>query len=437
MGKLHGYVTSGVAALLAGSLALTGCGGDGGSGAGGTTSTGGETSTGGTNGGDTGGNGNDTGGSAGDTGTGGSDPTGCTVTLPSDWSAPDWETNTADTLTLVNRLPALTGAALMQGAETGDVEDLELSDLTAAFEDGDPSLSDVSTGYFRGVVNTSFEEFVAAIDVGALDLVDGDGEWAPGTDGGIWSTPTRAFNTGGLEIRQVVEKGLFGGIFYGYAVGLTTGTLDEATIDSIAAAFGANAGLNPGRSNDAVEENQNRFSANYAYQMGLYSEARQALIDAKAYAGDEECTAERDAAIVHFFRTWEQALVARHVFYSNGGANGVAAAPDAADLQAALQAALHLQAEGVGLVMSLYGLPDPDSGPLSGAARLMSDEDIVGILEPLGIDVEDDPANATLGNFVSDPDGYAEAVADLEDVVVDVFGLTPADLDLWRSPTDG
>lgn len=437
MTKLHWYVTSGFGVLLAGSLAVTGCGdsdskgSSGSGGAAGSDATGGETSSGGTGEDGTGGTG-DAGspGAAGDTGS-----SACTVTPPSTWSAPDWETNAAPALELVNRLPALTGAALMQGAEAGTLVDpLELSDLTAAFEAGDPSLSDAATEYFRGVANTSFGDFVAAIEAGAQDLVDEEGEWDPGADGGIWSTPARAFNTGGLEIRQVVDKGAFGGLFYGYAVGLTTGPIDEATIDAIVAAFGANSGLNPGRSNDPDEEKRNRFSANYLFQMGLYGEARQALIDAKAYAQDDDCAVERDAALVHFFRTWELGLFARHIFYSNAGAKDVAAASSADDVPAALQAALHKQAEGVGLALGLYGLPDPTSGPLAGAARLMSDDDVAAALAPLGIDVESPLADATLGEFVSDPEGYADAVTEVEDAIADVFGLTPQDVEAFRNP---
>src|SRR5690606_13568520 len=99
-----------------------------------------------------------------------------------------------------------------------------------------------------------------------------------------------------------------------------------------------------------------------------------------------------------------------------------------------LHAALHQQAEGIGLAWGFYGVPDPQTGPLAGAGRLMRDENIAAALAPLGIDVDGAPGDATFADFVSDPEGYAEAVEEIESVIADVFGLTATDLNAFRNP---
>jgi hypothetical protein len=359
--------------------------------------------------------------------------TSCAVTPPTTWNAPEWDANTVEARGLLERLTALTGDALMRGAETGAVTLTAVTELTAAYEAGAPSLKSVASTSFDGMLGDSFEEFFAAVGAGTQDLVDAGGNWMPGEAGGIWSTSTRAFNEGGLEVRQIVDKGLFGGALYAYALGLTTGTIDGARIDAMAAAFGANSAFTPGRNDDAVEANRNFFSANYVYRMGFYAEAKQALIDAKAYAADPECVAERDASIQAFFRVWEQGLFARFVFYSNEGALGISEAVD----DDGLAGALHEQAEGLGLALGFHGIADPASGPMSGGARVITDAQIAQAVGALGVDVAADLGAATTSAFVADALGYATAVGTVEDVIAEAFSLSSADLDSYRTPTDG
>ena len=62
-------------------------------------------------------------------------------------------------------------------------------------------------------------------------------------------------------------------------------------------------------------EAYSRKVANYSKGMGFHAPIAKTLTDAKAYAADPKCTAERDAAIVAFFRQWEQSMLARFMFY--------------------------------------------------------------------------------------------------------------------------
>lgn len=348
----------------------------------------------------------------------------CAVT-PGAWSAPAWATNAADALALRAQLGALTGASAMRGAEQGTVVLGGVQQLFDLYHAGDPSLADVANPGFDGIADESFAEFVAAINAGAGDPVDPSGNWAPGANGGIYGNSMRGMNAGGIEVRQIVDKGLFaGGALYRHALQLTEGPIDPATIDALAAAWGANETLDP--SGTLVH------SANYSRQMGFFAEMAAALTEAKAYAADGGCVAERDAAIVTFFRLWEQSMFARFVYYANlaktltGGNTG-----DNDEVEG-----LHQLSEGLGLVLGYRALPNAASGPLAGASRSSTDTEIDAIVAALRVNLAD-LNSSTTGLFIGQPDPYAAAVTAVENTVADIFDLDAAEIQSYRTPTAG
>jgi hypothetical protein len=367
-----------------------------------------------------------------DTGSGTADESGsgsetgtaaCGVT-PGKWAAPDWDDNTVDALALRAALDTLTGNDGMRGAETGTVVIDELADLTGPWEAGTPSLAEVATPAFAAVVTDSFQEFFEVVEAGEQDLVDAGGMWTPGASGGIWGDTDRGINEGGLEIRQIVDKGGFsGGALFNYAASLTEFEVTEATIDAIAALWGANAALDP--LGDLTD------SANYSYQMGFHGQIADALAAAKAFAADDACTAERDEALVTAFNLWEQSMHARLVFY----ANEMVLALTSATTDTEFANALHELAEGVGLVAGFHGYVAPSGGPLSGGL-VTTDADIELMMSALGV-VLDDLGTSTTGNFVEDLPAAEAAVTEMEGVIMDVYGLDAADIMAYRMPTPG
>lgn len=386
------------------------------------------------------GSGTDGSGTGDDTGTGTSDPddtgtaddtesgsdTGpgvCEVT-PGEWAAASWNDNTVDALALRTALDALTGADGMRGAEEGAGTIVEIGDLDALWTAGSPSLADVASPGFAMINADAFEEFIEVIAAGEQVLTDAGGEWSPGEAGGIWGDTNRGINEGGLEVRQIVDKGAFaGGALFNYAATLTQGEIDEATIDAIAAAWGANEALDP--KGDLTD------SANYGFQMGFHADIAEALTAAKAFAGDPACGAERDAALVTVFALWEQSMHARLVYY----ANETIIALQSASTDTEFANALHELSEGIGLVVGFYGYAPPREGPLSGGLTT-SDADIESIATALGIALDDLGASTTGELVESLPDAEA-AVAAVEAVVMDVYGLTAADIMTYRMPTPG
>jgi hypothetical protein len=347
----------------------------------------------------------------------------CAVT-PGPWAAPNFAPNTTAALALRAQLDVLTGAMTMRGAEQGTVVVDDVADLTAVYNAGTPALSSSVHAGFSAVVDDAFAEFVALIAVGPRDLIDDTG-WNPGAAGGLFAPMRRAgFNTGGIEVRQIVDKGLFaGGALYAFALKQTEGTIDEADIDAIAAAWGSNATLDQATKTD---------SANYSHTMGFHGKIAKSLADAKAYLADPKCSAERDAALVAVFRQWEQSMIARTVFYSNAGVTKLATATTD-DLRAD---ALHEFAEGLGLAIGFHGLPSPATGPLANAGRKITDADIEAILTALGVN-RTDLAASTIGAFVTDTTAFQTGVTAAENRVKQVYQLTDADIAAYRTPTAG
>jgi hypothetical protein len=350
----------------------------------------------------------------------------CTLAVPTEWTAPDWAANAADALALRARLDALVGDTLMRGAEVGNVVLSGPQALTDAYEAGDPSLADVTSPAFAPLLNQAFEEFVALVDAGAQDLIDPVGPtWTPGTSGGIYGLDYRGIDAGGIEVRQVVDKGLFAGAgLYAYALQLTAGPIEPGTIEALAALWGTDSNLD----NQVVTD-----SAVYSYRMGFFSRIRAALIEAKGYAGNTRCTQKRDIAIQAFFKWWEQSMFARAVYYANAAANG----RQTATSDELYADALHDLSEGLALAASFRDLADPGEGPMAGAPRQSNDQAIDTLLEAVGVDLADLNASTTGVLWTEDPSAFAAGVLTLEAQVTSMFGLTSAEIESYRNPTDG
>jgi hypothetical protein len=354
-------------------------------------------------------------------------PVVCEVKAGAAWEAPDWEANTADALAVRAALDALVGDPLMRGAETSAVVLTGIEQLEAAW-DGDPSLADAANPAFATFVALAFEEFVDVIEAGEQDLIDAGGDWTPGAAGGVWGDADRGINEGGLEVRQFVDKGSFGGgLLYAWAVAQTEGDIDAATIDAIAAVWGNNAALDPMSMESPLTD-----AASYSYQMGFHGTMVAALADAKAFAADEACTAERDAALVQFFNLWEQSMLARTIFYGNRAAGKLLVAET--DTQFA--DVLHDLGEGLGLAVGFIGLPDPASGPLAGGVRIISDVQVTTLLDAYGIDV-DAPGASTTGLLLESLPALETANEAAQGVMMDTYSVDASVIQNYLMPTAG
>lgn len=338
------------------------------------------------------------------------------------WAAPEWDANTAEAITLREQLNTVVSG--MRDVEEGAT--LDTAALAQGFDEGTPSLRTIGNPGFASVAENAVTEFVALAQVGPLDLVDDTGAWAPGEHGGIFGSGNRGLNEGGLEVRQIVDKGLFaGGAFYRYAAHETASGADAATIEAISAAFGADATLDPEMRTD---------SANYAGSMGYFDDVTIALTVARGHAevADEACTPERDTALVTAFRTWELAMFARFVFYVNE-AHATIAAELTDDTVAT---AAHQISEGIGLALGFYGMDAPSSGPLAGGVRVTTDADIEAMMSAIGVNIGDLGASTT-GTLLVDPAALQAGATAVEAAVAEAFDLTADEVAAFRVETEG
>ncbi len=349
----------------------------------------------------------------------------CAVTPPDAWSSPDRDSNAEKALALRDQLDGLV-ADTMRAAEEGTVTVDDITDLSGPYEAGEPSVKDITSSAWQGIASDALAEFLAVAMAGAQDLVDEDaGTWTPGAAGGLFGSDHRGINEGGLEVRQLIDKGLYsGGAFYPHALSLTEGEITAATVDELSALWGGNAEL------DAAGELTD--SANYSHRMGYHADIAAALTAARAYAEDEACAAERDEALVTFFRLWEESMFARFTHYVGVGAEESALAVSDDEVAHAI----HELSEGVGLGLGFYGVATPASGPLSDAGRVVSDEQLEEMMALIGVDIDSLGASTT-GELVMDPDTFATNFAALEALVGEALGKSADEVAGWASPTEG
>ncbi len=435
MERKNRWVLGAVLALAMVPVFAVGCGDDDGTGGGG--GGGGGGAGGGAGGGSGGGAG---GGTADDGGMDGG--TACTLEPGATWASDAWAANTTEAYALRAALAGLSGnSGVMRTAEATPPDTFDDTGIVAAYTAGTPSLEDITHDGFTDTLEGAVAEFVGAVlawdTADADDIVDTTGVspvFTPGAEGNVFTPSDRGLDEGGIESRQIVDKGLFaGGAFYNYAAGLTEGEITPATIDAIGAIWGGNETMTQNNGTAGDNTDDATFSANYAHRMGYFGDSVQALADARAFAADPDCTAERDAALRTFFALWEEAMFARFAFYLNVAVDLV----EGGVTDANVVTALHQIGEGIGLVSGFYGLTLPATGPLSDLERGATDANIDALCDVLGLEVDlDDLGASGLGDIVVDPTVFAARQAAIKTALAAAFGKTAPQIDGWETETN-
>lgn len=181
------------------------------------------------------------------------------------------------------------------------------------------------------------------------------------TDGGVFYG--YLFNKDGVELEQLVEKGLFGaGLFYRAVVDhLSKETLTAADFDNAFVYYGANAKF--------PNNNSDGFTAKYAARRdngGHYRRIKEQLLAGRTAGAAGDQAAAKAAALV-IRQEWEKALAATVINYLYASAEKFQTGTDAD-----LAAALHSWGEGVGFIYGLRAIP--------AAQRTLSDANIATVL---------------------------------------------------------
>lgn len=345
----------------------------------------------------------------------GPDAGACGVTLTGAYPDAGFTTNAAQELTLLAKLNALNAPMRAAELDAGTtVTRMQLDELNTA---GTPSLASLTAAAFQPIVAETFTAFLAA--QGRL--------WAPADppmEGGLYGTGTSQwiFSGRGVDLRQVIDKGLYGALFFAEAVKrMPTATTPES-IDQLLALYGATPEF---PQNDTTAPGRDELTAKYAKRRtpqgmtGQYTTLRDAFVRARLAATSPACAAERTAALETIRTEWERVLAATVVFYVNSAATKLQ--DPMADVTKRASA-MHDLGEGAAFFLGLKAVP--------AANRRITDAQLEQVLTALKIpSLSNATAFQLLTQVPPDVDGLLVANTRLQAV----YGFTADEMTRFRT----
>lgn len=306
--------------------------------------------------------------------------------IPADYDGTAFTANVSTQDAVRSQLEALV-AEIKKGRTTGTV--LDYNTLSQLYNAGNPSLQSITTTYYAnrldGAGNWLDELAKASGNTYSPATPSGQG----GTFGGY------LFEENGLELEQIVEKGLFGAAMYHHAVTLMQGEMTPATADQLLRIFGAHPDF-PNTPTAANAANPDKFMANYAARRdkndgtGLYFQMKNAFIKLQAAlkAGDDY-NQERDEALATLRETWEKVNAGTVINYCHSVISTLSGT-NTTDAQKA--SALHAYGECVGFLHGWRSLP--------ASYKIMTDAEIDELLVLLNAPYDGVPNSY---KFATDP----------------------------------
>ncbi len=234
------------------------------------------------------------------------------LSIPITYDAASFSANTGTQDAVRNQLEALV-AEVKKGRTVGTV--LNYTTLSGLYNVGTPSVKAITTSYYADRLDGTGNWLDEIAKASGTGYTPGSTVGQGGTFGGY------LFDENGLEIEQLVEKGLFGAALYNHAVTLMQGTITPATADQLLRIFGAHPDF-PNTPTAAKAANPDMFMANYAARRdknegtGLYFQMKNALLKLQAATkAGEKYNQERDEALTSIRLTWEKINAATIINY--------------------------------------------------------------------------------------------------------------------------
>jgi hypothetical protein len=200
-----------------------------------------------------------------------------------------------------------------------------------------------------------------------MNKLDGTGGWldqlakasggtfTPGVTTGEGGTyGAYLFDENGLEMEQVMEKGMFGAVLYKHAVDLLNTPLTPETSDKVLAIFGSNPSF-PNSNNASKHPKPDVQAAVYAARRtdttnpnGFYFQMKRALIKLQAAtkAGKDYAKEQQEAA-ADIRLIWEKVNAATIINYCY---SSISTLSNVEPTDAQKSSALHAIAEGIGFI---------------------------------------------------------------------------------------
>lgn len=340
-----------------------------------------------------------------------------TFEVPANYDSANFRSDVATANSLRIQLNTLVNEAKRGRIVTNTVLASTLEQLYTA---SSPSLRDATRVYYNGLLsgtNGFFAELAAA----------SGNSYSPGVpvgNGGVYGG--YLFDENGLEMEQLIEKGLFGSLNYYQAHLLLQGTVSQAVLNQVLALYGAH----PDFANTPTAANATNpdvFMANYAARRSdvndansLYNQMKKAFITAQAaIKAGQSRLAERNAALADIRLLWEKINAATVINYCH---SVISTMSQTAPTDAQKAAALHAYGECVGFLHGWRQLP-ADSKRISDA---QIDELLTLLLAAPGTTPES-------YKFITEPGTQLPKLQDVIGRLQTIYGFTNAEVESFRN----
>jgi hypothetical protein len=265
--------------------------------------------------------------------------------IPSKYDGSTFATNTTKQATLRNQLDQLV-TEVKKGRTAGTKVTFDA--LNAWYTGGNPSLKSITSVYY--------DSRLLGTDGWLAELAKASGTMytpsAPnGGQGGVYGA--YLFDENGLELEQMIEKGLFGAALFNHALTLAKGPITSATVDQLISIYGAHPDF-PNTYIAAKASNPDKYLANYAARRdkndgkGLYTSIRDNFIKLQAAVkAGNDYQQEQDEALKAILENWEKVNAATVINYCHSVIS-VMSSTNPNDTQKS--GALHSYGEAVGFI---------------------------------------------------------------------------------------
>ncbi|MEM6717734.1 MAG: hypothetical protein AAF611_00320 [Bacteroidota bacterium] len=338
-----------------------------------------------------------------------------TLTIPTTYTSANFNTNAATEIGVVADLNALT--SLTNAAES----DAQMNTVNAiAFPS---SVQSVTLSSYATLMQGWLVEIVnAANSTDGFQNPGLGGTPAVGQEGGLLGD--RLLDENGLELEQMLQKGVFGAGLYNHAITVVnnikngvSGFTDSGAVDRLVAIFGATPAF------DAASDEASQYAerrSNHTNQTGFFYDIQLNLRTAQAAmeAGSTFDT-ERNAALDEFLMNWEKSNYATVIFYCRATINLLNEASllapgetnsDGETKEEILGDAMHAYAEGVAFAHGFRGISN----------KIITDSEIDGILAALLAPAGQTPTSFEFLNVTD----YETTLSQVEQNIQAIYGFT-------------
>lgn len=327
-----------------------------------------------------------------------------------EYQGDQFATNAASELELRAALSDL-AEEMQKGRAPGTT--VEAGRLNELYQAGTSSLASVTTDYYQGRIEGTDGWLSELADASGGNYTPG----APQGSGGVYEG--YLFNAYGLELEQIVEKGLFAAAMYHHAADILDGEHDTTTADRVVALFGAHPDF-PNSDNSSLDH-PDTYAAKYTARrdkndgMGLYALMVQSFTALQtAIRVGEDLDDTKTTAISNIKTTWEKAVFATVINYLHSAISKLSSTnPTDADKASAL----HAYGEVVGFVHGWRGIPQEQ--------KVITDAEVDELLVLLNAPYD---TNASSYLFVTDPVNELPKLTQVIGKVQNIYGFSDAEI---------